>query len=115
LPPSSTPPQQCEPADRARQLVGIDQRPDRDEEEHCKDIAKWKQPAPGLVGRMALADRQAGDEGGQRHRYSEGNRTDAGDRQAAGDRHDQEEVMLGAQPVQDARQHPGRPATPTTR
>ena len=86
------------------QVAGIDEGADGDEEEDGEEVAERQQPAPRLGRHRALGDGQAADEGGQRERHAEDDGADAGQRQPAGDRRDQEEVVLVPQTGQEQRQ-----------
>ena len=91
------------------QAARVDQRPDGDEEQHGEHVAERQQPAAGLGRLGAVADREAGDERRQGRRHAEEHGARRGEREARRHRHDQEQVVLRAQPAR------GRTAAPAPR
>src|SRR6266702_1409267 len=98
---------EAQPPQSLEQRTGIDQRADRDEEEHREHIAKWQQPLPRLRRFAALADGQPRDEGGQGKRHAEEARAQPGEREGTRDRDDEEEVVFLAKLPEQSRKESG--------
>ena len=81
---------------------------ERDEEHHSEKVAEWQETLTRLGSYGTFGDSEASDEGGQRERDAEVTRPDACQQQAAGDGHEQEQIVLRLQPPQEPGQQESR-------
>src|SRR5439155_1707601 len=97
-----------EPRQSLGQSVRVDDGSERDEEHHSEKVAEWQETLTRLGSYGTFGDSEASDEGGQRERDAEVTRPDACQQQAAGDGHEQEQIVLRLQPPQEPGQQESR-------
>ena len=96
-----------QPADARAQRGWVEQGAHDHEEQHREHVPEGQQTAAhlGRVGRVG--DDEAAHERGERERDAEDDRTHARGHQTAGDGHDEEQVRVGPQRVEDPGQQAG--------
>src|SRR5439155_10793012 len=95
-----------EPSGLARDRCRIDERADRDEEEHREEIPEGKHLAARLLRDRSDREEDAGDERSERDRDPEDDRTYARDRERGGHGSDEERVGLILQGGEQPRDGP---------
>src|SRR5207237_4956400 len=97
-----------QPTQRVEEGCRVDDGSERDEEHHSEKVAEWQETLTRLGSYGTFGDSEASDEGGQRERDAEVTRPDACQQQAAGDGHEQEQIVLRLQPPQEPGQQESR-------